>query len=47
MRRDPYSWMSDTDKVPGKMKLFWVVEEIAAKVAGELREMGLRIGVKV
>jgi hypothetical protein len=39
--------MSNTDEVPGNMKLFWVVEEITAKVAGELREMGLRIGVKV
>ena len=47
LRRDPYSWSSDSDKVPGKIKLFSVLEEISMKVAGELREMGLRIGVKV
>ena len=37
---------SVTDKGPGKMKLLLVLEESAVKVAGELREMGLRIGVK-
>ena len=38
---------SDTEEGPGKTKLFLVLEENAEKVAGELREMGLRIGVKV
>ena len=47
LRRDPYSWSSDTDEVPGKMKLLLVLEESAVKVAGELMEIGLRIGVKV
>ena len=47
MGREPYSWSSDTDEVPGKMKLLLVLEESAVKVAGEWMEIGLIIGVKV
>ena len=45
--QDSENGSSDTDKGPGKTKLLLVLEESAVKVAGELREMGLRIGVKV
>ena len=46
-RQNCETWSSDTAEGPGKKKLLLVLEESAVKVSGELREMGLRIGVKV
>ena len=46
-RQDPETGSSDTDEGPGKRRLFKVQVESAVKVAGEFRDMGLRIGVNV
>ena len=44
---DPTIGDSVSDKVPGKGKLFVVLELCDVKVVGEVAEIGLSIGVKV